>query len=305
MAPVEVGISLHRLDDAAALARRSEALGYDYVTCGEHVFFHVPTPNAFVSLAVAAGATERIKLMSTITLAPLYPAALLAKLAASLDVASGGRFSLGIGVGGEYDREFEACGVPVGERGARTDEALEVLERLFTGDKVDYQGRFTSLRGVSLRPPPVQRPRLPVWVAGRREAAWRRAARFADGWLPYMYTPEMVADSADQIRDLRAAMGRDDPIEIGAFLFFAVHQDRDTAFAMANGRLSKQYNQDFSRLVPKYALAGTPDDCAARLREYVEGGATTLILAPACPSEYADTNLELMGREVLARLRSG
>jgi len=73
---------------------------------------------------------------------------------------------------------------------------------------------------------------------------------------------------------------------------------------MANDRLSKQYNQDFTQLLSKYTLAGTPDDCADRLRQYVDAGATTVILAPACPSDYAETNLDLMGREVVARLRS-
>ena len=92
---------------------------------GEHVFFHVPCSNAFISLAVAAGATTELKLMSTITLLPLYPAVLAAKQAAALDVASGGRFHMGIGVGGELPREFEASGVPVSERGARTPQGSQ------------------------------------------------------------------------------------------------------------------------------------------------------------------------------------
>jgi probable F420-dependent oxidoreductase len=303
-AAMEFGIQLHRMDDIAGSARRCEELGYDYVSTGEHVFFHVPTPNAFISLAVAAGATERIRLMSTITLAPLYPAALLAKLAASLDVASEGRFTLGIGIGGEYAREFEACGVPVAERGPRTDEALEVMERLFTGERVDFDGRFTTLRGVALMPAPVQQPRLPVWVAGRGEGAWRRAARYADGWLPYMYTPEMVADSAARIGAMRSEAGRSGPVTTGAFLFFAVHEDGATAVDMVNARLSKQYNQDFTRLVPKYAVAGAPDDCIARLRDFVDAGVTTFVLAPACPVSYTDTAIDLMSSAVLPALRS-
>src|SRR2546430_7839024 len=91
-------------------ARRLEGLGFDYLAMGEHVAFGVPTPNAFVGLSAAAAVTERIKLLSAITLLPLSPAALAAKLAAALDVVSGGRFTMGVGVGGEYPREFEACG---------------------------------------------------------------------------------------------------------------------------------------------------------------------------------------------------
>ena len=113
MAKIEFGLSMRRSDRIAEQAKAIESLGYDYATTGEHVFFHVPTANAFISLAVAAGATTHLKLMSTITLLPLYPAALVAKQVAALDVASGGRFHLGVGVGGEIPKEFEACGVPV------------------------------------------------------------------------------------------------------------------------------------------------------------------------------------------------
>ena len=147
MANLEFGISLSRLDDVAAEAQTAEALGYDYVTSGEHVFFHGPTGNGLMSLAAAAGATKRIKLLSSITLVPLYPAALLAKQTAALDVLSSGRFNLGVGVGGEFPSEFEACGVPVGERGARTNEALDVITRLWTEDNVSFDGRFTTLSG--------------------------------------------------------------------------------------------------------------------------------------------------------------
>ena len=127
---VQFGLSMRRADHIAEQAQAIEELGYDYATTGEHVFFHVPCSNAFISLAVAAGATTKLKLMSTITLLPLYPAVLAAKQAAALDVASGGRFHMGIGVGGELPQEFEASGVPVSERGARTNEALEIMRKL-------------------------------------------------------------------------------------------------------------------------------------------------------------------------------
>ena len=134
MTKVQFGIGLRRLDTIAEDAKNAEALGYEFLSTGEHVFFYGPINNGLISLAAAAGATTRIKLMSTITLVPLYPAALLAKQVTALDVVSGGRFSLGVGVGGEFAKEFEACGVPVKERGARTNEALEVMKRLWTED---------------------------------------------------------------------------------------------------------------------------------------------------------------------------
>ena len=195
MAQVMFGTGLRRPDGVAEFARRVEELGFDVLGCGEHVSFYVPTANTYISLSVAAGATERLRLMSTIVLLPLYPAALAAKLGAALDVASNGRYMFGVGIGGEIPREFEACGVPVNERGPRTDEALEVIRRLWTEERVDFAGRFNTLNEVSIAPAPLQKPTPPIWVAGRRDGAMRRAARYADGWLPYMYTPEMLRES--------------------------------------------------------------------------------------------------------------
>ncbi|MEM7003026.1 MAG: LLM class flavin-dependent oxidoreductase [Pseudomonadota bacterium] len=303
MSDLELGIGLPRLDNIAASAQRAEALGYDFLATGEHVFFYGPIGNGLISLAAAAGATQRIKLMSTITLVPLYPAALLAKLVVSLDQVSQGRFNMGVGVGGEFAKEFEACGVPVNERGARTNEALEVFKRLCTENNVAFDGRFTQLSGVTLSPKPVQAPNPPIWISGRSEAAMRRCARFGDGWLPYMYTPEKLAESLATIDEMSAAYERAAPVRPGLFIFFAVHENRDTALKMAANRLSKQYNQDFSQLVHKYAIAGAPDDCIARIQEYRDAGARTIILNSACPQSYVDDNEALMAQEVVARLR--
>ena len=217
---IEFGLAMRRADKVAEQAQAIENLGYDYVTTGEHVFFHVPCSNAFISLAVAAGATTTLKLMSTITLLPLYPAVLAAKQAAALDVASGGRFHMGIGVGGELPREFEASGVPVSERGARTNEALEIMELLFSEDDVHFDGKFNQLSGVTLEPKPLQQPSPPIWISGRKDAAWRRAARFGTGWLPYMYTPEMLIESNQAIAKYRSDEGNQSPVDPGLFIFF-------------------------------------------------------------------------------------
>ncbi len=305
MSDVEFGIGLRRLDSAAEDARLAESLGYEFVTTGEHVFFHGPVGNGLISLAAAAGATQRIRLMSTITLVPLYPPALLAKQVAALDVVSGGRFQLGVGVGGEFPREFEACGVPGSERGARTNEALEVMKRLWTEDDVRFEGPFTSLPGVTLNPKPTQKPHPAIWISGRSDAAMRRCARYGTGWLPYMYTPEMLHESLATIAQHSESVRRSEPVRPGLFIFFAVHPDHDRAVAMAAERLSVQYNQDFTKLVGRYALAGDPAACIARLREYVDAGASTIILNSACPGDYVAENERLLAQEVLPALRAG
>ena len=305
MSTVEFGLSVSRVTDIKTVARRVEALGFDYLASGEHVMFHGPVPNAFVRLAVAAGATERIKLLSAITLVPLYPAALLAKLAATLDHDSGGRFNLGVGVGGEYPKEFEAVGVPVGERGARTNEALEVLRRLLTGETVSFEGRFTRFQEGRISPAPIQKP-LPIWVAGRKEAAMKRAARYGDVWMPYMYSPQQLEQSRETIRRLAQAEGRDpSSIRTAIYLFTTVYDDEQQARRVAAETVGRNYQQDFNRLVDRYLLAGTPEQCRRRLAEYVAAGADRAILQLACPPEDYDTMLERVAAEIMPAFRRG
>jgi probable F420-dependent oxidoreductase len=295
---LEIGMTLRTFDDIGAAARRYEELGYDYLACGEHVSFHSPMPNSLISLSVAAGATSTIRLLSAITLVPLYPPVLLAKMVAALDVASRGRLTLGVGVGGEHPPEFEACGVPVAERGARTNEALDVLTRLCSGGSVSYQGKFTRFSDIAIKPPPAQQPHPPIWVSGRSPAAMRRAARFGAAWMPYMFTPDMVAESAARVEELA---GR--PLRSALLIFFCVHRDGETARAMAAEGLTRQYGQDFSRLVDRYALAGTPDEVVGQVRRFTDAGVSALMVASACPAAYLNENLALFAAEVLPALR--
>ncbi len=304
MAKLEFGVSLTSATDIPESARRAEELGFDYFACGEHVMFHNPVPNSLIALAVAAGATQKIKLTSSVVLVPLYPATLLAKMASVLDVASGGRFHLGIGIGGEFPKEFEACGVPVRERGARTNEALQVIIKLWTEKNVSFEGRFNRFSGVTLEPPPLQKPHPPIWVAGRKEPAMRRAARYGNGWLPYMYTPEQLRESIDTIGRLAKEEGRDlSGFRSGLFIFSAVYPSKDEAREVAAERLGRNYAQDFSRIVDRYALFGTPADCQKRLKEYLDAGAQTVLFAWACRPQDTQENLRLMAQEVLPAFR--
>ena len=298
---IRFGTTLRSPYDVAQSSREIEALGFDVLGCGEHVSFHGDTANGFISLSVAAGATKDIQLMSAITLIPLYPAALLAKMGAALDVASNGRFILGVGVGGEFPKEFEACGVPLSQRGSRTDDALEVIQRTWTETEVTYHGRYTTLNEFSLKPLPIQKPRPPIWVSGRKDVAMKRAARYGDGWIPYMYTPEQLADSVQKIERYGEDFERDlSGFTHGLYIFTAVHENGDTAVEMAAEKLGRQYDQDFSKLVHKYVLAGDPDYCKARLNEYIDAGARFLFLSAACPDDYIDQNLNMIASEVMS-----
>ena len=131
----------------------------------------------------------------------------------------------------------------------------------------------------------------------------RRAAQYGTGWLPYMYTPEQLSSSLSTINQHAANEFDRGPVDPGLFIFFAVHEDRQVAIDMAAARLSKQYNQDFSKLVHKYAIAGDPNDCIARIREYVDAGARTIIFNSACSTSYTPDNESLMAQSVLPALR--
>jgi probable F420-dependent oxidoreductase len=289
--------------DVPDAARRAEQLGFDLVTSGEHVFFHGPTPNAFLMLAAAAAVTERIRLVSTLTLLPLYPMALVAKLTATLDQLSRGRFELGVGVGGEYPPEFEAVGVPVAGRGRRADEALDVLVRLLSGKPVTADGAFGSLRDLRLDPPPVQRPHPPIWVGGRQPAAQRRAARFGDVWMPYMVSPGSFGRSLAGVRTFAEQAGRPAESVRGAlFIWGSVDPDRARSRAETVRFVGQLYRQDFEPLADRCLLHGDPDAVLARLSEYQAAGADTVIFSPACAPERRDQVVTTFAEAVLPRL---
>ena len=297
--PLELGLGVTGAPDVAAAAQQAEELGFDYVSCGEHLFFHGAVPNAFVALSAAAAVTERIKPLSSIPILPLYPAAMAAKLATMVDVISAGRFSLGIGVGGEFPREFAAAGVPVTERGARTDEALKILRLLFSGEKVSYTGRWSTLDSLALNPPPVQPGGPPIWVAGRGEVSTRRAAEWGDVWMPHLCTPEQLAKGLATVHERTAEFGRSPADVTGAvFAFITTYDDGDKARRTATDFVGNNYKQDFSKL-GHLLISGTPEECTERLRDYQSAGASSVRLTIAAPAEDAPAMLGRIGREVL------
>lgn len=286
-------------------ARRSEALGFDYLACGERLASYVPTLHSFVTLAAAAAVTTRIKLLSSVIQLPLYPAALVAKMAATLDVISGGRYNLGVGVGGENPKEFEACGVPPAERGARTNEALQVIHRLFTEPVVHFAGKFNTLSGMGIAPRPLQQPRPPIWVAGRNEAAMRRAARFGDYWLPYMYSPEQLRESLATVERYSRECGRKEAGRPrGAIMAFTtVYPDGEKARRVCTEFLGRAYQQDFTRMIDRYLIVGTPEQCRQRLHEYKAAGAEVMIASISAPPEDTDEMLRRLAEEVIPAVR--
>ena len=147
-------------------AELAERLGYETLWYRDHVAWHSAVLDPFTTLGAMAARTSRLRLATGVLLAPLRPPALVAKAMATLDVMSAGRAVLGVGIGGEFPKEFEVCGVPMAERGARTDEALEVIRRLWTTAPAHFEGRFYRFDGIVMEPRPVQEPHPPIWIGG-------------------------------------------------------------------------------------------------------------------------------------------
>ena len=301
---MRVGLVLGELDAAVAEARSVEAAGFDLVASGEHLFFRGPVPNAFVTLAAAAGATEQIGLVSSITLLPLYPAALVAKMAVDLDRVSGGRFELGVGAGGEFPAEFAAAGVDPSSRFRRVEEGLRVLRALFSGERVRLNGEFADLRDVALQPGPVRPGGPPVWLGGRRNGAIRRAGRYADVWMPYMVDPARMRASLAQVREVAVAAGRPSEAVSGAvFAWTCTDADGDWARRTGIETVSRAYAQDFAPLADRYLVLGTPAEVAERLREFAGAGAHQVLIQPACAPGDRRRVVETLAADVLPALR--
>ncbi len=272
-----------------ALAQRGEALGFDSLWTTDHISFVNPILEGLVALAALAGATERVALGVGVLLLPLRHPSLVAKQVASIDYLSGGRTILGIGVGGEGAKDFEAVEIPIRERGARTDEAIDVLRLLFTGESVSHAGRFFNFSDVHIAPPPLQRPGPPIWVGGRSEAALRRTGRHGDGWLAYPASPERVRSDWEAIAREADACGRSvDEIVFGQTLPIAVAPDAAQAKNQAALHLSERYGRSYDpEKVARFAVAGSPAACVERLHQYIEAGVRHFVFIPTGPPEGA------------------
>jgi probable F420-dependent oxidoreductase len=201
-------------------AQAAEDLGYAYIEVPDHVFGATardgwtplynekdPFHETFVMLGFLAAVTRKIRLSSGILIAPQRQTGLIAKQAAEVDLLSGGRLRLGIGVGWN-PIEYEALGADWKTRGARQAEQIQVLRRLWSGEPVDYNGRFHNLKGVNIVPPPAQRP-IPIWVGGSSDAVVKRAARLADGWMPIIAPDSLAAQKLAMLREEMSNHGRD------------------------------------------------------------------------------------------------
>ncbi len=289
---VECGVVMtaQQRPDILQTARRIEEMGFDSIWVGDHISFYVPLLESLTLLSFMAGVTERVRLGTSVYLLPLRHPTTTAKVAATVDVVSGGRLDLGIGVGGEFPPEFEACGVPRNERGSRANEGVEVLRKLWSGERVSHEGRHFSFGPVELSPAPLQAGGPAFIVGGRKAPAMRRARRLGDGYSSLMCSPEMNAEPMECIRTHASGAGRKDvDFRSDCFIFTILDDDFESAHTSAVTMLQAIYNRPFDEVAHKYCLLGRPEDCLEQIERFARSGARRFVLSPLMdPNEFLE-----------------
>jgi probable F420-dependent oxidoreductase len=290
-------------------AQRAEALGFYYITVADHLVvpreISIPYPytvdgkypgtgyhlETLVTIAFLAGATKKIKFVTSVMIAPYRNPILTAKMLASLDVLSQGRIIVGLGVGWMKE-EFDNLHAPAfAERGRVTDEYIHAFRELWTKDVPSMQGKYCSFSDIVFLPKPVQQPTIPIWIGGHSKQAIRRAARLGDGWHPIGGVPTIPLEP----EDMKQALG---------MLFESAH---------AAGRNPKQLRValkgslfDRERTIGgrRRRFMGSSDDIAGDIAEYHDVGVDTIIFDVRRPT-MAETleRMEWMATEVIAKGR--
>jgi probable F420-dependent oxidoreductase len=295
------------------LAEAAERLQYDSVWITDHVVLPRQTAarypydpagrwdleaaqhylEALTAMSYVAGLTQRVRIGSSILVLPQRNPVLVAKAVASLDVLTGGRVILAVGVGWLRE-EFEALGVrSFAERGAVTDEYIRLLRALWTEEWPSFQGRFYSLEQVRFYPKPVQRPHPPIWIGGHTPPALRRAARLGDGWHPIGLRPPAglqpgaYGQAAGEIRVQAQAAGRD----LGRFTFSFRAPLQLTAAPLPAGRTPFQ---------------GTPEQILEDIHAYQRLGVSHLVFdIPGASLDAILLSLRRFAEEVRPRAQAG
>jgi probable F420-dependent oxidoreductase len=311
-----LGAGTASLDEMGAYLRRAEDLGFDTAMLIDHLLVAPPAYRTtwlepITLLAALSGVTRTIQLGTLVLVLPFREPVQFAKQWATLDVLSGGRSILGVGVGW-MEREFEAVGIPHRERGARMNELLELITALWTQETVTYEGRYYRVRDLQLEPKPVQRPHPPIWIGGGTqpseriygqqvpsvEPVLRRIARYAKTWVPHSSaTAEMVDRDWNDLLRYMAEAGRpaDDMRKVYSNFVYVLEPgqrpEEAAPFFRTYSGMDLEYWQEFY-------LLGEAEAVAERIRGKIEalGGVDHLILNPL---NWDPRHLETLARDVL------
>ena len=294
-------------DQLLCLAEQVEAGGLDSVWVGDSLTAK-PRLEPLATLAAVASRTRRVRLGTAVLLAALRHPVLLAQTVATVDLISGGRLMLAAGVGGAFNneqrREWQAAGVIPSQRAGRLEEIVQVVRGLGSGRPVSFPGRYFNLDSVVMEPRPVQPGGVPILLAchwrARREAQFRRAARWGDGWISISDTPEEYAQLVQQVRGLAGELGRD-PGQLEAVMYLTVNVDQNAARGEAEAERHLLAYYGANVWGTRWGPFGDPGRVKQRIAEYAEAGAQCLVVRFASfdPERQLDIFLSRVAPEFL------
>jgi len=254
------------------IAILAEELGYYSVWVQDHVAATFSLYDPIAVWGFISHATKRVKLGSACLLMGLRNAVLLARQTATIDNLTDGRLIVGVAPGW-IEKDFEAAGIPLSERGARTDEGIKVMKTLWTQSDASFSGKFYKFSKVTVLPQPIQKPHPPIWIGGSTTASISRVARLGDGWIPGYNEPSQVADGLATIRKKAKDRGRD-PSKI-------VCSNESFVAVLSSGAADMETAKSF--LQPRFKtidegirknIVGRPDEIIKKIQEYLDAGAT-------------------------------
>ena len=264
-----------------SFAQQAEDLGYDSLSVNDHVVFRAGWLDALSSLSAISAVTNRIKIGTSILNIVIRNPVICAKTLSSIDILSAGRLFVGLGPGSSK-ADYDACGVPFKDRWKRFSETLEVIHALWNqkdqseSQSIDYDGKYYSLKGVSIDPKPYQKPRPPIMIASwGSEQGLRRVAKYGDGWMASAYniTPEKFRDKWKLLLNYRRDMNKDvQSFENSLMTMFGyIDNDKEKVHQMVKNVLSPSLGRPADEL-ENLLLFGSPDQCLKKISLLFESG---------------------------------
>ena len=286
-------------DTIARWLAKAEALGYYGGWVQEQVFGTVATLDPIPLLSYAAALTSRIKLGTSVMLTVLRNPAPLAKSLASLDQLSQGRLMVGVGLGG-YADIYPAFGMPRRGRAQRFEEGIELIKRLWTEEKVSFEGRFRQLDGQGINPRPLQKPHPPIWFGTRSNQALSRAVRIGDGWMGAGATPTPAfKEELKLVRQLLEEEGRDPAtFALSKRVYVAVEGNKQRAAQKLQEWFGLYYRQPDMAL--NVSVYGGEEECVQGLGEVADQGVELIMVNPVYDFEEQS---ERLAKDVLPKLK--
>ena len=288
---------LTKPDNVINFAKKCEAMGCHSMWTIDRIAYDNLEP--LTILAAAAGATQKIRLGTSVLLGNLRHPSHVAKIVATLDFISNGRVTLGLGFGSR-ENDYKAVEIPYEHRGSRAVEQVQLMKRLWTEDNVTHKGRFFNVDNISIGPRPIQKPHPPIWTGGSAEAALKRAGTWADGFICGSSAIPDFPTTWEKVSGYAKAAGRD-PYKIAkaGLTFMAINDDQAKAVKTVEDYVMRYYGR-LRADVANTSLVGTSAAILDRIGDFLSKGLDTLIIGLADPDPR---QLDLFGEKVLPRLK--